>query len=54
MKSKLVIRSVYPNILILLVTMTISGCIPFPFVEYPDAKPGTIQVGSTSKAKIFK
>ena len=53
MKAKLVTRSVYANIIILIVTMAISGCIPFPIVKYTGAKPGTIKAGSTSKAEII-
>ncbi len=53
MKAGLSTRSVYANIIILVVTMAISGCIPYVF-KYTGAKPSAIQVGSTSKAKIVK
>jgi len=52
MKTKLVTRSVYANIIILIVTMAISGC--FPIVEYVGARPRAIQAGTTSKVKIVK
>ena len=53
MKTELVTRSVYANIIILMVTMAISGCIPFPIFETTGAKPGAIRAGSTSKAEII-
>jgi len=53
MKAGLSIRSVYANIIILIATMAISGCIPVPVVKYTGAKPWTIQAGSTSKAEII-
>ena len=54
MKTELVNRSVYANIIILMVTMAISGCIIFPVAEHTGVKPGAIQAGLTSKGTIFK
>jgi ankyrin repeat protein len=54
MKTELVNRSIYTNIIILMVTMAISGCFALPVVEHTGAKSGTIKAGSTSKATIVK
>jgi ankyrin repeat protein len=53
MKTELVNRKIFTNIIIWMVTMAISGCFALPVVEYTGGEPGTIKAGTTSKAKII-
>lgn len=53
MKTEQVSRSVYANIIVLIATMAVSGCIPYPEFEYTGVKPADIKVGSSSRTKVI-